>query len=287
MLRQLKMLFFIVLGNTLLAFAICAFVIPNNFMLGGTTGIGLIVQHWIPVRLSVVSGVVNVLLFTLGWIFLGRKFAMASLLSTVLYPVIMAVFEEISFGALIPDDTLICAIFCGVLSGFGVGLVVRAGGSTGGMDIPPCILQKYFNIPVGTSLMAFDTAIVLLQVCVRGLDGLLYSILIIVLMSMAVNRAIVTGEQKIEIIIISPAYQQIRREILEHINCGVTMLNIETGYEGEMQKAILSVVYAKKYPQIRDAALRIDSKAFIVTNEVMNVNGLGYTLDRNETRGSD
>lgn len=286
MLQRLKMIFYIVLGNTLLAFAICAFVVPNNFMLGGTTGIGLIVQQWFSVRLSVVSGVVNVFLFALGWIFLGKKFAMASLLSTVLYPAIMAVFEEISFGALIPDDTLICAIFCGVLSGFGVGLVVRAGGSTGGMDIPPCILQKYFNIPVGTSLMVFDTAIVLLQVCFRGLDGLLYSILIIVLMSMAVNRAIVTGEQKIEIIIISPAYQQIRKEILENINCGVTMLDIETGYEGEPQKAILSVVYAKKYPQIRDTALRIDSKAFIVTNEVMNVNGLGYTLDRNEKRNN-
>ena len=69
---------------------------------------------------------------------------------------------------------------------------------------------------------------------------------------------------------------------METINCGVTMLNIETGYEAEAQKAILSVVYAKKYPQIRDAALRIDSKAFIVANQVMNVNGRGYTLARHE-----
>lgn len=280
--QRLKMILNIVLGNALLAFSIYAFVIPNDFMLGGTTGIGLILRQWIPVRLSLIAGVANVILFLLGWIFLGKKFAMASLLSTVLYPAIMAVFEEISLGALIPDDTLICAIFCGVLSGIGIGLVVRVGGSTGGMDIPPCILQKYFGIPVGTSLMVFDTLIVLIQVCFRGLDGLLYSILIIALMSVAVNRAVMTGEQKIEIIIISPAYEKIRREILEKINCGVTMLDIETGYEGITQKAILSVVYSKKYPEIRDAALHIDSKAFIVANAVMNVNGRGYTFARNE-----
>ena len=130
--------------------------------------------------------------------------------------------------------------------------------------------------------MVFDSLTVFVLVCFRGADELLYSILIIALMSLTINRAIMTGEQKIEIIIISPAYEQIKQEVLEKINCGVTMLNIETGYESEEQKAILSVVYAKKYPEIRDAALRIDNKAFIVANEVMNVNGRGYTFARND-----
>ena len=251
-------------------------------MLGGVTGIGLIVQEFLPVRLSIVAGIANVLLFALGWAFLGKKFAMTSLLSTILYPAIMAIFEELPLGTLFAEDKLICAIFCGVLSGLGIGLVIRAGGSTGGMDIPPCILQKYFGIPVGSSLMVFDSLTVFVLVCFRGADELLYSILIIVLMSLTINRAIMTGEQKIEIIIISPAYEQIKQEVLEKINCGVTMLNIETGYESEEQKAILSVVYAKKYPEIRDAALRIDNKAFIVANEVMNVNGRGYTFARND-----
>ena len=280
--RRLKMLFLILLGNAMLAFSVCAFVVPQNFMLGGVTGIGLIVQEFLPVRLSVVAAVANVALFLLGWVFLGKKFAMTSLLSTLLYPLIMMVFEAMPLATLFVGDKLIFAIFCGVLSGLGIGFVIRSGGSTGGMDIPPCILQKYFGIPVGTSLMVFDTLTVLILVCFRGLDDLLYSILIIALMSLTINRAVMMGEQKIEIIIISPAYEQIRHEILETINCGVTMLNIETGYEAEAQKAILSVVYAKKYPQIRDAALRIDSKAFIVANQVMNVNGRGYTLARHE-----
>lgn len=280
--QRLKMFWNIILGNALIAFSVYAFVVPNNFMLGGTTGIGLILKQWLPIRLSVIAAAVNVLLFLLGLIFMGKKFAAATLLSTVLYPALMAVFEMIPLDALIPDDMLICAIFCGVLSGAGIGLVVRVGGSSGGMDIPPCILQKYFGIPVSKSLMVFDLLIVLIQVLFRGVDGLLYSILITVLMSFTVNQTVMSGEQKIEIIIISPAYEQIRKEILENINCGVTMLDIETGYEGTKQKAILSVVYSKKYPEIRQAALQIDSKAFIVANAVTNVNGRGYTLAREE-----
>lgn len=276
-----KVLGYTILGNAMLAFAICAFVVPNNFMLGGSNGIGLAVQHFFPVRLSVVSGVVNAILFVVGLIFLGKEFAAKSLLSTVIYPLIMAFFEELPLGTLFQEDKMICALFCGVMIGVGIGLVVRVGGSTGGMDIPPCILQKYRGIPVGRSLMFFDGTIILVQILLNGLDGVLYALLILIVSSIVVDKTVVSGEQKVQLIIISPAYEQIRREILNPLDCGVTMLDIETGYLGAKQKAILTVTYAKKYPEIRDAALKIDSKAFIVTSDVKNVNGKGYTLDRN------
>ena len=278
--HHIKILASVILGNALLAFSICAFVVPNNFMLGGSTGIALLLQRFLPLRLSVWSAIINGSLFVVGWICLGKKFAATSLLSTIVYPIIMAVFETLPLGTLFPEDKLICAIFCGVLCGLGIGFVVRVGGSTGGMDVPPCILQKYKGIPVGNSLMFFDTAIVLLQVCTKGLSGLLHSILIIVLMSMAINHAVVTGEKKVQLIIISPAYEQIRKTILEQLDSGVTMLDIETGYEAQAQKALFIVVYAKKYPAIREAALLIDPKAFIVISEVKNVHGKGYTLAR-------
>ena len=270
----------VILGNALLAFAICAFVVPNNFMLGGSTGIALALQNWLPLRLSVLSAIINGSLFLLGWLFMGRQFAAASLLSTIVYPIIMALFELLPIGTLFGEDRLTCAIFCSLLAGLGVGIVIRAGGSTGGMDIPPCILQKYKGIPVGVSLMFFDTAVVLLQVCLYGLNGILHSLLIILLMSITVNQTVVAGEKKVQTIIISPAYQQIRQVILEQLDSGVTMLDIETGYEAKPQKAVFCIAYAKKHPAIREAALRIDPRAFIVTSEVKNVNGRGYTFSR-------
>ncbi len=281
--EQGKVLLFTIIGNTMLAFAICAFVVPQGFMLGGASGIALAIQNWLPIRLSVLSAVINGLLFCFGWAFMGWQFAARSLMSTIIYPLIMAVFEELPVANLfIGEDKLLCALYCAVLVGAGIGLVVRVGGSTGGMDIPPCILQKYKGIPIGKSLLWFDGAIILAQVLIKGIDGVLYSLLILVLTSAAVDHTVVSGEQKVEIFIISNKFEEIRQEILSTQDCGVTLLDIETGYLGEKSKALLSVVYAKKYPEIRDAVLKIDHKAFLVTSDVKNVNGVGYTLSRAE-----
>ena len=279
--QQLKRLPQILIGNTLLAFAICAFVVPNGFMMGGSNGIALFLQNFIPLPLSVLNAILNIALFLVGLLCMGKAFAATSLLSTIIYPIIMAVFEHLPIDTLFAgEDPLLCAIFAALCAGLGIGIVVRSGGSTGGMDIPPIIMNKYTGIPVGTWLMIFDSAIVVAQVCFSGLGGLLLSLLIILLISLVVNRTIITGEQKVQIIIISPAYEEIRQEILRTQDSGATMLNIETGMTEQSQKAVFSVVYAKKYPEIRDAALRIDPKAFIVTSEVKNVNGIGYTLAR-------
>ena len=280
-----KFLLSVLLGNAMLAFAICAFVVPYGIMLGGSSGIALTVQYFLPnLPLSVITAIVNILLFFLGWIFLGKKFALTTLLSTVIYPLELAVFEFLPVAYLFKEDILVCGVICGILIGLGIGLVVRAGGSTGGMDIPPCIVNKYFGVPVGTALLFFDSAIVLMQVAFRGIDNVLMSILVIALTSVTINRTLMSGERKVQILIISPEYEQIRQMILDKMDCGVTMLDIETGYEGNTQKAILSVVYSRMYPQIRDAALKLDSHAFVVASEVTNVNGRGYTLERNYSK---
>ena len=279
--QHLKLLIYTLLGNTMLAFAVCAFIVPQDFMLGGSSGIALSVQCFAPIRLSVISAITNIILFSLGWGFLGWKFAANSLLSTIVYPIIMGIMEITPVGKLfVGEDKLICALYCSLLIGMGVGLVVRVGGSTGGMDIPPCILQKYKGIPVGKSLMFFDGVIILTQVLLKGTDGILYSLLILVLTSIVVDHTIVSGEATVQIIIISPEFERIRHEILDNINCGVSMIDMETGLTGEKRQAILSVVYAKKYPEIRDAALKIDKNAFIIASDVKNVNGQGYTLER-------
>lgn len=280
--EKLKFYLSVLLGNALLAFAICAFVIPNDIMLGGSNGIGLFIQQFIPVNLSIIVAVVNGILFLLGLIFMGWKFAATSLLSTIVYPLILAVFEVLPVATLFHENIIISALACGVLCGLGLGMVIRVGGSTGGMDIPPCILNKYKGIPVGTSILFFDTLVVLMQVAVKGMDNALLSILVIIVISFTVNKTVVSGEQKIQIIIISSENQAIRRQILEEADCGATMLEIEGGYDGGKHQAILSVVYASKYPVIRDLALKADKNAFIVASDVKGVNGKGYTLSRHE-----
>ena len=281
--QNLRLILSVLVGNFLLAFCVCAFVIPNDIMLGGSNGISLFIQMFLPnIRLSVISACVNVSLFLLGWAFLGWKFAATSLASTIIYPLMLAICESLPLGTLFENENLVfAALACSVLFGVGIGLVIRAGGSTGGMDIPPCIVNRYFGIPVGQSVMFFDSLVVLMQVFVKGFDGILCSILIIVVMGFVIDKTVVTGERTVQMIIISPQHQQIREMILNKANCGVTMLNMESGYEGKPQQAILTVIYSNKYPEIRDGALAIDPHAFIITSDVTNVNGRGYTIDRN------
>lgn len=276
----MKMFPTILIGNALLAFSVCAFVIPHNLMLGGCTGIALTLQQVIDLPLSVLSGILNTIFFFLGLLLLGKKFAASCILSTIFYPLLLAVCEQFPLAEILQGDLFICSVCAGVGMGAGIGLVVRAGGSTGGMDIPPCILQKYKGIPVGTSLLFFDGLIILMQIFFKGFDGLLYSLACLVLCSVTIDKLIVAGERKLQLIIISSQYREIQQEILSTLDTGLTLIDIETGFDSEQQKALLVVVYAKKYPIIKEAALSIDPHAFIIASDAIGVNGRGYTLQR-------
>ena len=219
-----KTLLYTVLGNAILAFGVCAFVVPRGFMMGGANGIALTIQQFLPIRLSIIAAAVNGCLFLMGLLFLGKAFAAKSLLSTAVYPIIMAFLEELPLASWFQEETSVCAIFAAVCIGAGVGLVVRVGGSTGGMDIPPIILQHKKGIPVGTSMMFFDGLIILMQVAFKGIDGILYSALILFVTTIVVNRTSVPGEQKVAVTIISPEYDRIRMEIMKKLDVGVTMI---------------------------------------------------------------
>ena len=151
--QQFKTIGSVILGNAMLAFAVCAFIVPNNFMMGGSTGIALVLQRCTSIRLSVWSAILNTGLFFVGLAFLGWKFASKTLLSTLIYPLLIAIFETLPLGEMLHEDALTSVLFFGVIAGAGIGLVIRVGGATGGMDIPPCILQKFKGIPVGDSMM--------------------------------------------------------------------------------------------------------------------------------------
>ena len=142
----------IVLGDCLYSLSVQLFIRPGNLLTGGTTGISLAVEKALGIPASAFMFAFNSLLFLLGLILLGKDFALTTLLSTFVCPLSLALFERLLPGICLTANPMLCTLFGGLGIGAGLGIVIRSGASTGGMDIPPFLLQKYFRIPVSVSL---------------------------------------------------------------------------------------------------------------------------------------
>ena len=157
----------ILLGNLLYSLAVAFFILPVGLITGGTTGIAIFVQHYTGLAISTFVTVFNIVMFVLGAVVLGKKFAMTTLVSTFVYPLFLKVGEIVSARVgVLTTDPMLCTVFAGLLIGAGIGLVIQAGASTGGMDIPPLVINKKTGLPVAGMLYGFDVLILLLQMSI-------------------------------------------------------------------------------------------------------------------------
>ena len=270
----------IIIGNLILAFGLCAFVTPVGLISGGASGIGIAVKSITGINISYTVYVINFIMFVIGFIFLGKKFAFGTLLSTFLYPTFIALFERIPQLANITNDILLSALYGGLCIGLGLGLVLRVGASTGGMDIPPLLVNKKTGISVAWLINIFDCGILLLQVifCPITIEAVLYGITVVIITTIVVDKVIILGETKIQVLVISPKWQEIRNIIFDDINRGCTLLNVTTGYYQDKQLAVMAVVSKRELHLLNDMILEIDPTAFIISNETHSVKGRGFTL---------
>ena len=270
----------IIIGNLILAFGLCAFVTPVGLISGGASGIGIAVKSITGINISYTVYVINFIMFVIGLIFLGKKFAFGTLLSTFLYPTFIALFERIPQLANITNDILLSALYGGLCIGLGLGLVLRVGASTGGMDIPPLLVNKKTGISVAWLINIFDCGILLLQVifCPITIEAVLYGITVVIITTIVVDKVIILGETKIQVLVISPKWQEIRKIIFDDINRGCTLLNVTTGYYQDKQLAVMAVVSKRELHLLNDMILEIDPTAFIISNETHSVKGRGFTL---------
>ena len=265
----------ILLGNTLLALAVILFIVPGHLLSGGTTGISLFLNHYFHLPISLFTFIFNFIVFIIGALILGKKFALQTLISTFYYPFILGVFELSFQGFYLTDDILINTLFAGVLVGVAIAIVIKAGASTGGMDIPPLILNKLFKIPVSVSMYVFDTLIVLAQFGFSDVRQCLYGIVLIF-----IDKILVMGAQKIEVKIISSKYEEIRKAILTNVDRGVTMLHGQTGYLLENTEVLINVISTRELVQVERLVKSIDEDAFMIISNVHEVQGRGFNLEK-------
>ena len=273
-------LLLVLIGNIIYAFSVKLFVLPANLMSCGTTGIGLVMNQVFGIPLTGFIFVFNIVMLALGWWGLGRSFAMTTVISSLFYPIALELLTRTLGDVIITEDILLNVLFAGMGLGIALGIVMRAGASTGGMDIPPLILKKKLHIPVPVSLWAFDFCILLSQMMFHPLEDLLHGILLIIVISIALNKVMLLGTSRTEVKIVSQQAEKIREAILSRVDRGVTMLHGQSGYMHQELDVILSVVSNHELPKIEALARDIDPNCFVVISRVTEVWGRGFSYGK-------
>ena len=272
----------VIFGNCIYALSVKLFVLPANLISCGTTGIALVVNQLLNIPMPEFIFVFNVLMLALGWLVLGKQFAMTTVISSLFYPIALEVLNRTLGDVRLTDNQLLNVLFAGMGLGLSLGIVLRGGASTGGMDIPPLILKKLFRIPVSASLWVFDFCIMVCQMTFHPLEDLLYGILLLITISVALNKIMLLGTSRTEVKIISAQSDAIRQAILSQVDRGCTMLQGRGGYSGNNTEIIMSIISNHELPKIERVAREIDPNCFVIISRVTEVWGRGFTYGKRQ-----
>ena len=207
----------------------------------------------------------------------GKKFAANTIVSTFSYPIALELITRLLGGYRLTDDMLLCMVFGGICIGAAIGIVIRMGASTGGMDIPPLVLNRYFKIPVSGAIYVFDMMILLLQASRSSGEQILYGILLVIVYSTVLDKCLMLGTAKMQIKVVSEKIQEIRQAVLTDIDRGVTMINSETGYMKRSTQMLLTVVSMRELARTEKLIHSVDADAFVIINKVSEVSGRGFS----------
>lgn len=270
----------VILGNILYALAVRLFLMPAGLLTGGTTGIGLALNRAFGIPVSSFVLVFNVIMLLIGWKVMGRKFALTTIVSTFVYPIALGFFERLFGNLVLTEDLFLCTIFSGLGIGVSLGIVIRAGASTGGMDIPPLVLNHYLRIPVSVSMYVFDFCILLVQAVGNPPEKVLYGLILVMTYTLVLDKLMLMGTTRTEVRIVSEHAQKIREAIITEMDRGVTMLSGETGYLKHPTQMIFSVISNRQLPELEKLVRRIDPECFMVVNRVSEVSGRGFSMKK-------
>ncbi len=280
--KSLETIISVLLGNVFLAVAVAAFIVPHGIIMGGATGVALTINHYVDGNLSVVIFIVNMVLFVLGTFVLGKKFALTTLISTIVYPVFLSVVQAVPGITRLTQNVMLASLYGGALLGIGIGLVVRVGSSTGGTDILALVFHKWFHLAVAVFMYLVDFTVLLCQAFFSTPEQILYGIFVLAAATMMMNRVVLMGQSQIQLFIVTEKYEEVKEKVLKEIDAGVTMVHIETGYGAKQQKGVLCVIPNRKLYSINQTVQMVDPKAFITITQINEVRGRGFTIERGQ-----
>ena len=267
----------IIIGTFFLCVSVQMFILPYNILSGGVAGIAVALEPFFHIDKTLAANMITLFLLIAGTAVLGKEFFLNTCLSSVLY----LLFNSLLSGRItIPViDPVLASFYGGLLGGFGVGLVMRAGASTGGMDVPPLVINHYTRLPVSTLVLITDGLTVLLGCFAWGLEAVLIGLVSVFSTGYIIRRVLSAGEGSTakSVQVISEHWEKISEGVQSRLGRGVTILEGEGGWTREKKKVLLIVVSTRQYPALLEIIDECDKTAFVITTEATDMHGEGFT----------
>jgi uncharacterized membrane-anchored protein YitT (DUF2179 family) len=225
----------------------------------------------VPQLLNVTNFLLNIPLFVVGWLFVGRRFFFYSLAGMTIFS--GALFLHVP--AIPINDPLLKALTAGIISGIGSGVILKSLGSGGGLDILSVILLKRFSVPIGTTVMGFNCTLMLACLFRFSLEIVLYTLIYLFVTTQLINLVVTGLNQRKAVMVVSPKWQEIAQEIMETMQRGVTIVNGEGGYTGHALRILYSVITFQELSRFKEMVRQHDPQAFLVVTETLEVMGKG------------
>jgi uncharacterized membrane-anchored protein YitT (DUF2179 family) len=258
------------LGSALCSVAINGILIPQQFYGAGFTGVALIIHYMFSsLPVAVLYLILNVPVFALGWMYVGRRFFLYSIAGMFVFTGTL-VWIHISLPV---HDKMLSAILAGIIVGVGSGIILRSLGSAGGLDILSVIFLKRFSIRLGSTILAFNSLILVAGAVLFSLEGALYTLIYIFVSSYMVNLVVMGLSQRKAVYIISPLWEEISHEVMDKIQRGVTIIKGQGGYTGRDEKILYTVISFRELPQLKQLIRGVDPNAFVVVTDTLEVMG--------------
>lgn len=274
----IKEYFFIAIGSFFVSVGVYYFMVPENLATGGISGLSIVLSNYISIPISIINFSLNLVLFIMGFIFLGKEFGGKTIFSVVFISLFMYLMETF-FPVLTPvTDEILLNLICGiVLSAIGLSIVFNQNASTGGTDIVAKILNKYFNMDMGKGLMTADVIVVALAFFTYGVQTGIVGAFGWFLNGVVVNYFLDGFSVKNEVVIISHKHDEIKEYIFDKLDRGVTLYKAEGGYTNEEKDIIVTILDRKEYYILKKQLKTIDPNVFVTVRTVQEVYGFGFS----------
>lgn len=267
----------ILLGCVLVAVGINLFLVPGNLLAGGLSGISMIFYYLFQWPIGLQIFIINIPLLVASYKLLGKRYTVDVVIGTFL---VSACIDALNFLTVYNqlEDQMLCAIFGGIICGVGYGVVFRADGNTGGVDVIGVIAKKYYAFNIGTTIFVVNCAITLAGMLLFGMKSGLFTLIGIYLTGELTDKVIAGFNRRKQVMIISDRNKEIADEIMATMTRGITFIPGEGAFTGQNREILFSVVSLTQVGKIKQVVDRLDPTAFMIISDANEVMGRGFTI---------